>query len=332
EWDLAAYAQQDVPFERVVDALAVDRSQARHPLFQVMLVLQNTGGVAPELLGLDVESIPVGTGAAKFDLGLEFTERASGGLDGLVEYSSDLFDHATVALLVDRLLRLLAAAVADPGAPVGELDILTAQERRQILADQGDAAREIEPLTAADLYTRRVAAEPQAPALVSSDQALSAVELDVRANQLARFLEVLGVGPESLVALMLPRSSADLVVAVLAVWKAGGAYLPVDPEYPQDRIAYMLDDAKPALVLTTGEAGERLPEGTETVLLDELDLSRFAEQAPEAELTPANSAYVIYTSGSTGRPKGVVVSHAGVASLLHTQAERLGVGPGSRVL
>ncbi|WP_406383458.1 amino acid adenylation domain-containing protein [Streptomyces sp. NBC_01618] len=333
EWDLAAYAQQDVPFERVVDALAPDRSQARHPLFQVMLVLQNTGGVAPELPGLYAESIPVGTGAAKFDLGLEFTERDSGGLDGLVEYSSDLFDLATVELLVERLLRLLAAAAADPGAPVGELDILTAQERRQVLTDQGDAAREPAPLTAAELFARRVAADPQAPALVCGDETLSAAELDVRSNQLAHFLGALGVGPESLVALMLPRSSTDLVVAVLAVWKAGGAYLPVDPEYPQDRIAYMLGDARPALVLTTtGAAGERLPEDAETVLLDELDLARFAEQSPEAATTAANSAYVIYTSGSTGRPKGVVVSHAGVASLLHTQTERLGVGPGSRVL
>ncbi|MFF8945264.1 amino acid adenylation domain-containing protein, partial [Streptomyces sp. NPDC014864] len=332
EWDLAAYAHQDVPFERVVDAVAPDRSQARHPLFQVMLVLQNTAAAELRLPGLDTATLPVGTGAAKFDLGLEFGERSTGGMDGLVEYSSELFDHATVERLVDRLLRLLTAVIAAPDAPIGSVDILDDGERRLVLTDWNESARPLEPATVPELFARRVAADPGAPAVISAAGTLSAAELDGRADRLAQELRACGIGAESLVALTLPRSTEELVVAVVAVWKAGGAYLPVDPAYPAERIAYMLDDARPALVLATTETADRLPEAVQPVLLDTLDLTDRPESAPQVRVAPANPAYVIYTSGSTGRPKGVVVSHGGVASLLATQAERLGVGPGSRVL
>ncbi|MFE9635253.1 amino acid adenylation domain-containing protein [Streptomyces sp. NPDC006463] len=333
EWDLAAFAHQDVPFERVVDAVSPERSQARHPLFQVMLVLQNTAAADVALDGLRATALPVGTGAAKFDLGLEFTERPGGGMDGLVEYSSDLFDHTTVRRLIDRLIGLFAAVIAAPDAPVTAVDVLEPAERRQVLTDWNDSARAVEALTVPELFARRVAADPQAPALIGEGLVLSAAELDARANRLAAYLVGRGIGPECMVALALPRSSVELVVAALAVWKAGGAYLPVDPAYPADRIAYMLDDARPVLVLASGATAGRLPEGTGPVLLDELDLGGLSDTAPPpAGLMPAHPAYVIYTSGSTGRPKGVVVSHAGVASLLASQRERLGAGPGSRVL
>ncbi|MBX7555726.1 amino acid adenylation domain-containing protein, partial [Streptomyces sp. tea 10] len=338
EWDLAAYAQQDVPFERVVDALAVDRSQARHPLFQVMLVLQNTAAAGLRIPGVHTEMSRIDTGAAKFDLAFEMTEHPDGRIGGLLEYATDLFDAATVASLATRLVRLLEAVATDPAAPVGAHDILAEQERHNVLSGWNDAVAALEPLTVPELFARRVAAAPGADAVISADGILSAAELDARAGRLARRLTLLGVGPESLVALALPRSTVDLVVAAVAVWKAGGAYLPVDPAYPADRIAYMLDDARPALVLATGETALGLPESTEAFLLDDdtdtdtADSGGEPDSTPTPAVLPAHPAYVIYTSGSTGRPKGVVVSHAGVASLLHTQAERLGVGPGSRVL
>ncbi|MFD7257552.1 amino acid adenylation domain-containing protein [Streptomyces sp. NPDC059874] len=332
EWDLAAFAHQDVPFERVVDAVGPDRSQARHPLFQVMLVLQNTASADLRLPGLETRTRRVDTGAAKFDLAFEMTEHPGGTVEGLVEYATDLFDAETVTAVSARLVRLLDALTADPGAPIGSLDILEPAERQRLLGEwsrSGDAARQH---TVPELFARRVAADPGAPALIGDGPVLSAADLDVRANRLAHHLAALGIGPESLVALALPRSSVELVVAALAVWKAGGAYLPVDPAYPADRIAYMLGDARPVLVLATAGTSGRLPDGTAAVLLDELHLADGPGTAPESSVVPANPAYVIYTSGSTGRPKGVVVTHAGVAALLDTQRERLGVGPGSRVL
>ncbi|MGV4989250.1 AMP-binding protein, partial [Streptomyces sp. NRAIS3] len=247
----------------------------------------------------------MGTGAAKFDLGLEFSERASGGMDGLVEYSSELFDHTTVERLTDRLLRLLGAVVTAPDTPIGDLDILDDEERLHVLTTWNDSARALEPATVPELFARRVAADPQAPALLSAEGPVSAVELDARASRLAHHLVACGVGAESLVALALPRSSEELVVAAVAVWKAGGAYVPVDPAYPAERIAYMLDDARPALVLATTGTADRLPEGTEPVLLDALELSGLPDTAPDTGVLPENPAYVIYTSGSTGRPKGV---------------------------
>ncbi|MGH4036186.1 non-ribosomal peptide synthetase, partial [Actinomycetota bacterium Odt1-20B] len=295
--------------------------------------------------GLDTEAETVGTGAAKFDLGIEFAERADGGMDGLVEYSGDLFDHGTVRKLTDRLLSLLADAVAAPDTAVTAFDVLADDERRLVLGEWSGAAAGTggapgiggapgaDPaLTVPELWARRVAADPQAPALISQGLTLSAAELDIRAGQLAHELVARGIGPESLVALALPRSSAELVVAVLAVWKAGGAYLPVDPAYPADRIAYMLDDARPALVLAVRDTLGSLPDGTAALALDGLDLSGHPDGGPAPALSLGHPAYVIYTSGSTGRPKGVVVSHAGAASLLTTQAGRLGAGPGSRVL
>ncbi|WP_406383457.1 amino acid adenylation domain-containing protein [Streptomyces sp. NBC_01618] len=341
EWDLAAYAQQDVPFERVVDALAPDRSQARHPLFQVMLVLQNNAAAELRIPGTHAEMSRVDTRAAKFDLAFEMTEHPDGRVAGLLEYATDLFDADTAAGLAARLARLLEAVAADPDAPVGAHDILADRERHNVLTGWNDSVVALEPLTVPELFARRVAADPGADAVVSADGVLSAAELDARAGRLARRLALLGVGPESLVALALPRSTVDLVVAAVAVWKAGAAYLPVDPAYPADRIAYMLDDAHPALVLATSETVRQLPEGgTEALLLDDPGTYGLDDPgtdgppvgAPAVAVRAAHPAYVIYTSGSTGRPKGVVVSHAGVASLLHTQTERLGVGPGSRVL
>ncbi|WP_107057291.1 non-ribosomal peptide synthetase [Streptomyces sp. NRRL WC-3742] len=304
ESDLAAFAHQDVPFERLVDAVSPDRSLARHPLFQVMLVLQNTATAELGLPGLAARQETVGVGAAKFDLSFELAERPGGGIEGLVEYATDLFDHGTVERIVERFTRVLAAVVAEPGLRIGQIEVLDAAEREQVVG--GGWNREERPvpeLTVPQLFAARVAAAPDAPALLTESGELSAAELDARANRLARHLVELGVGPEQFVALALPRST-ELVVAALAVWKAGGAYLPVDPAYPAERISYMLEDAQPLLVLTRSDVADSVPEGDRpVVVLDAPEtLAVTASHFPDEFSSPANllsPAYLIYTSGST---------------------------------
>ncbi|MBM7055887.1 non-ribosomal peptide synthase/polyketide synthase [Streptomyces sp. RHZ10] len=328
ETDLAAYANQDVPFERLVEILNPARSLARHPLFQVMLAFQNNAEATLDLDGVRATALPVGLAAAKFDLlfSLEETFAADGGpagLRGVVEFSADLFDRTTVESVGDRLGRLLAAVTEAPDTRIGSVDVLTGQERHRVLTEWNDTHRDVPPATLPELFQAQAARTPGRPAVGHAGHELDYAELERRANRLAHLLIERGAGPEQFVALALPRS-ADMIVALLAVLKSGAAYLPVDPQYPADRIAFMLTDARPALVLTTEEAAGALPPGTEALLLDapELvgELAGLPETAPaDADrvrpLTPDHPAYVIYTSGSTGRPKGVVVAHRSVADL-----------------
>ncbi|MGW1787175.1 condensation domain-containing protein, partial [Streptomyces sp. NPDC002143] len=316
---LGAYAHQDLPFENLVEELNPVRSLSRHPLFQVMFALQNAPMGEFDLPGLRVAPVIVPTGTAKFDLGFNLYERhddhgSPAGVAGAVEYATDLYDRATVADLVDRWTRLLRAVVADPAGPVGRIDLLSADERRRLLLDANDTAVPVDPAPLPTAFARQARTTPDAVALASGDTELTYAELDARANQFAHALVWRGVGAEDVVALVLPRS-VDLVVAILGTMKAGAAYLPVDPEYPADRRAFMLEDAQPALVV------------------DDLG---FAADCPESDpgiqVDVRHPAYVIYTSGSTGRPKGVVVSHAGIAHLVAAQVERFAIDATSRVL
>ncbi|WP_230091984.1 amino acid adenylation domain-containing protein [Streptomyces olivaceus] len=319
ETALSAYAHQDVPFEHLVEALNPARSLSHHPLFQTGLVVQNAPGGDFELPGLRVSGVPVLTGTARLDLTFGFAEEhgadgAPAGLSGAVEYSTDLFDRSTVEALVARWTRLLAAVVAAPDRPIGGIDLLSAEERRALLPAAG---HEAPGASLPELFSARVAAVPDAVALVCGDDELTYGQLNVRANRFAHALIARGVGPEQVVAVALPRS-VESVVAVLGVLKAGAAYLPVDPAYPAARVAFMLEDARPAVVVddpaaVTGTSGR-------------------PETDPDLAVDARHPAYVIYTSGSTGRPKGVVVSHTGVSGLVAAQAERLGLAPGSRVL
>ncbi|MFJ4734814.1 amino acid adenylation domain-containing protein [Streptomyces sp. NPDC088770] len=323
ENNLAAYAHQEVPFERLVEVLNPERSLGRHPLFQVWLNLQNTADVEIGLPGLEIGAQGVGIGAAKFDLAFSLRERydergAPLGMTGLVEYSDDLFDPETVSRMAGRLLRLLDAACADPDLPISRLEVLSPAERRQVLHDFNATARDVPQGTITELFGRQAAATPDSVALRHDGTELSYARLDAESDRLAHLLVRRGIGPEDVVAVALPRTPRS-VVALLAVLKAGGVYLPVDPAYPAERIAFMLADARPAALLTEQPAAAGLPaSGVPRVLLDDADvraeLTALPDTAPDTGRTAslANAAYMIYTSGSTGTPKGVVVPHTGI--------------------
>ncbi|KAB2345062.1 non-ribosomal peptide synthetase [Actinomadura rudentiformis] len=312
ETDLAAYAHQDVPFERLVEVLNPPRHLGRHPLFQVGLTFQNNPEAKLELPGFSAEVEPLHAGVARFDILMVLTEREDG-LDGELEYALDLYDPSTARRLIERFERYLTALLADPEARISDIDVLDPAERETILTEwaggAAGSAGSAERTTIPALFEAQAALRPDAAAVTFGSSTLTYGEVNARANRLARHLVAQGVGPEQFVALKLPRS-ADLVIAVLAVLKAGAAYVPIDPDYPADRIAYMLEDAQPALTLESVE----IPEG-----YDDSDLG--------VAVSPDNPAYVIYTSGSTGRPKGVVVPHQNVVRLLRSTEPWFDFGP-----
>lgn len=358
--DLDAYDHQAVPFDRVVEELRPARSPSRHPLFQIMLVLQNNDAAELRIPGLDAEPLGMDLSPGQqrqnspFDLTVALTEAEdAAGFSAVAEYSTDLFDEITVRRLVDDLVDGLRALTAAPDEPIGaalaaaatnsgpaEADVLGAAERHRILVEWNDTAMPVPAATAPELFADQVARNPDAVAVLTEGLELTYTQMDARTDQLARHLVAHGVGPESVVGLCLPRG-AELVTAILAVWKAGGAYLPIDPAYPAQRIEFILDDARPIAVLTTESLGATLPDSAPRIVLDDPRTVAAVSALPDTGLTdverrsalsPTHPAYVIYTSGSTGRPKGVVVPHAGLASLVATQIGALGVGPGSRVL
>ncbi|MFB7912322.1 AMP-binding protein, partial [Kitasatospora sp. NPDC056076] len=303
---LDALAHQEVPFERLVDALQPERDTSRTPLFQVMVALHNLGAEAPRLPGLTAEPLTPPVRTAGFDLSFDFVER-DGGLTGHLEYSTGLFDARTAELLAERLTVLLTAVADGPDTPVGDLPLMTAQERERTLRQgRGEPLPQAPDTTFTALFEAQAARTPHATALVARDTTLDYAALNARANRLARHLVALGAGPEQLVAVRLPRTSA-LVVALFAVLKTGAAVLFVDPELPEERAALLLDDARPRAVLT-----ERTLRDTAWQALPDHDLTDADRTSP---LHPAGTAYVVFTSGSTGRPKGVAVEHRQLVNL-----------------
>src|ERR1700722_4939179 len=255
EMVLSAQARQDVPFERLVEVLNPVRSLSRHPLFQVMLADEDiASGADWQLPGLRIPTEPVPDVSAKFDLTLGFRQHRDAddlpaGISAFLEYAQDLFDQATVRELADRLTRLLHQVARDPGSRVSELGVLSTGERRRLLLDWNDTARPVPAATLPDLFERQAASTPDAPAVPGAGAELTYGELNARANRLARHLISLGAGPESLVAIAMARSP-EVIVAMLAVLKSGAAYVPVDPDFPPDRIAFMLTDTQATIVLT----------------------------------------------------------------------------------
>ncbi|MEU6770338.1 amino acid adenylation domain-containing protein [Streptomyces sp. NPDC046759] len=327
---LAAYDNQDVPFERLVELLGPDRTTSYQPLFQVMLAWQF---VWPriEMPGLRATPVAADTGTAKFDLFFNIVPDASGGAYGRLEYATELFDHTTAVSMADRYVRVLRQVVADPGVRLGGVDVLSEAER-DLLARVNGTTVPLRASTVPELVAAQVTRTPDAAAVVCGPTTLSYRELDVRAGRLAAVLRDHGVGPDVLVAVALPRS-ADLVVALLGVLKAGGAYLPIDPDYPAARVDLLLGTADPALVLTARETAQTVARCRQPALhLDDLDLDGPAPAAPDVRTGPDNLAYVMFTSGSTGTPKGVAVTHACVVNGVRDLRRTAHVGAGSRML
>ncbi len=334
ETALGAYAHQDVPFEKLVEELHPERSLSRTPLFQVMLTLQNTPRQELSLPGLLLRGVEAGGEVAKFDLTLSLNDTPDGLAASLV-YNADLFDAATAGRMLEHLRVLLEGIVAHPDQRLSELPLLTSTERQQVLSSWNDTAVAYRP----DLFVHEQVATqaqgaPQALAIGSASDALTYGELERRANQLAHHLRALGVGPEVCVGVLLERS-VDLGVSLLAVLKAGGAYLPLDTAYPRERLRFMLQDSAARVLLTRSALLERFDLGSTTTSVVCLDTQRGALDvqpavAPAPELAADNLAYVIYTSGSSGRPKGVQISHGSLANLVAWHQRTYAVTSGDR--
>ncbi|WUI70060.1 amino acid adenylation domain-containing protein [Nocardia sp. NBC_00403] len=342
ESDIQAMAHADVPFERLVEVLNPVRSTARHPLFQVGLSFQNLAKSELALADLTVSGVDFDAAVSQFDLhwivGDSYdAEGNPAGIGGALTYAIGLFDESTARDFVERFQRLLSAIIAAPRAAVGDIDMLDAAERVALVVGRNATEHPVDSAaTLVSLLDATTTAAPDAVALVGADgNSMTYRELDARVNRLARYLISQGVGPDARVALAL-RRSVDLVVAMYAVARAGGAYVPVDPDQPAERTGYILETARPVCVLTS--AAEDFADTVAPVVrmeaLEQAGISDapIADAERVAPVDPRHAAYVIFTSGSTGRPKGVAVSHGAIANQLLWKAAEFGLGPGDAVL
>jgi amino acid adenylation domain-containing protein len=306
---LNAYAHQEVPFDYLVRELHPTRSLGQNPLFQVMLTLAPPLAVLPP--GWEPAQIVGETGATKFDLSLEIADRP-GGLICSFEYSTDLFDEGTIARLVGHWQTLLGGILADPSQRLADLPLLTEKERQQVLVEW-NATQAVYPREQClhQLFEAQVERTPAAVAVVCEDEQLTYRELNGKANQLAHHLQQQGVGPEVLVGLCVERSLA-MMVGLLGILKAGGAFVPLDPTYPSERLAFMIEDAQAAVLLTQQSLFERLPRSEAKVICLDTEWEVISQQSAEnviSGIRGENLAYMLYTSGSTGKPKGVLGTH-----------------------
>ncbi|MGI9291060.1 MAG: amino acid adenylation domain-containing protein [Gammaproteobacteria bacterium] len=331
---LDAYAHQELPFESLVEAVQPVRDLSRTPLFQVLFTLQNAPETQQRFDDLQLEGVMLNQNIAKFELSLGVQEVPDGLLAGF-EYNTSLFDAATVERLFDHFERLLDAIVNNPAQAIGELPLLDAGEADQQLIEWNKTEQAYpSAATLHEWFAEHAHSNPDVEAVVCEGQPLSYSELDHRANELAHRLRELGAGPDVLIAVCTERS-ADMLIGVLGVLKSGAAYVPLDPAYPSDRIAYMLEDSAATVLVTQQALAEELPtDGLEVVYADDFDgSSATAEQAPaDTGVTAENLAYVIYTSGSTGKPKGVQLEHRSVINFLVSMTGQPGVNSADRLL
>ncbi|WP_179851864.1 amino acid adenylation domain-containing protein [Streptomyces sp. Ag109_G2-15] len=331
QMSLDAYAHQDVPFQRLVEELAPNRRNGRNPLFHVGFALQNAPDAHWSLPGLDVTPLPVETTAVKFELSLILRGRPDGGIEGTLSFSTEVFDGTTASGMAAHIARVLDAVAERPNVSISQIDLMAPGERRHLLHElNATAAPFADQVPVHRLVEEQAAHAPEAIAVVCGDRHLSYRGLNARADRLARHIADRGTRLGDLVAVHLDRG-IDLVVALLAIWKAGAAYVPLDLDHPAARLQFMLADTRASLLLTTTALARTFPDADVAVLaVDDLPSSpEFAHRLPRPG--PDDLAHVLYTSGSTGRPKGVVIQHRSIARVVH-DTSYLRVKPGDRVV
>jgi amino acid adenylation domain-containing protein len=330
---LEAYTYQSVPFEKLVDALDPDRDLSRNPLFQVAMVLHSSPLAAMQLPGIEAALLPSAASGTKFDFTLVLEETGQG-LQGFVEYCTDLFEAETVRCMLRHYNQIISEMVRDPQQPVSVLPLLTANEQDRLLYGWNDTARSIQWQCVHELFALQAARTPETIALEYQAQEMSYAELNRRANQLAHYLRKHGVGPEVRVGICLERS-LEMVVGLLGILKAGGAYLPLDPAYPPERLAYVLEDAQVPVLLTQERFRSQFAhyEGRVVALDGQwVEIAKEDNGNPENLTRPGNLVYVIYTSGSTAQPKGAMNVQEGLCNRLLWMQQQYGLGDGDRVL
>ena len=331
---LGAYAHQELPFERLVEELHPERSVRHHPIFQVMFNFRDFPSPITEIAGLRLEEVKIGRGTALFDLSIALV-RTPDGLSCGISYSTDLFDPATIERLGAHYRILLEGIVAEPDRRLSELPLCPATERHRVLVQLNATGKDYQPeLCVHEVFEQQAARTPHSIALISETRELTYGELNRRANQLAHHLRALGVGPEVRVGLCVERS-VEMVTALLAVLKAGGVYVPLDPSYPSERLKYMLEDAHAQILLTQSSLVDALSwQGAGVVCVDvgEHEFGQQPADNPTSGVVVDNLAYVMYTSGSTGRPKGVMISHRSIFNHLRWRQDYFPVGAADRGL
>ncbi|MEW6738231.1 MAG: AMP-binding protein, partial [Acidobacteriota bacterium] len=308
---LGAYAHQDLPFEKLVEELQPQRDISRTPLFQVMFVLQNAPMETWSLTGLTLSEIETESKIARFDLIISMVETTDG-LKGWFQYNTDLFDATTISRMATHFQNLLASVVAAPQQCISTLPLFSETEQQQLLVAWNNTKFEyLQDISIQELFEQQTKLTPDAIAVEFAQEQLTYQELNLKANQLAHFLEKLAVGREVLVGICMPRS-IDMIIGILGILKAGGAYVPLDPSYPKDRLAFMLDDIRAEILITQSHLIGELSEHRAKIVSLDTDWQEIAKESvsnPKNKTVAGNLAYIIYTSGSTGRPKGVAISH-----------------------
>jgi amino acid adenylation domain-containing protein len=334
EMAIDADAHQDLPLEMLVEVLQPQRDLSHPPLFQVMFDLQNNPLLSLELTGLSVSQIQVENTTAKFDLTLSMQQTATG-LLAVWEYNTDLFDDSTIERLAGHFEIMLAGIVANPQQSIDRLPLLSDLERHQLLVDWNQTQVDYpQDICVHQLFEQQVARTPEAIAVRFEDRELTYRELNLRANQLAHYLQSVGVAPDGLVGICVERS-LEMVVGLLGILKAGGAYVPIDPDYPQERITYILEDTQLSILLTQSRLLVQLPGQIRTTICLDRDWSVIAQHAtdsPIAAVQPDRLAYIIYTSGSTGTPKGVTIEHRSLLNFVLTANREYGLTANDKIL